>query len=62
MSMTPLIYTVEQTAEILQVSRAQIFAELRTGRLGSYKIGRLRRIGQPHIDAFLSAISQDGPA
>jgi excisionase family DNA binding protein len=59
---SPTIRTVPETAELLQLSRAQIFMLLKTGQLSSYKIGRSRRIGQNHIDAYLSTVETGSSA
>jgi len=40
----PLLFTVEQAARVLEVSRDQIYALIRVGRLRSVKVGALRRI------------------
>jgi excisionase family DNA binding protein len=54
------VRTVEETAHFLRTSRNHIFALMRTGQLGSYKIGRCRRIGQAHIDAYLATVDVTG--
>ena len=54
-------FTVEETAERLRLSRGQIFILLRTGKLGSYKIGRCRRIGEGHIAAYLHSVDVANP-
>ncbi|GAA3235913.1 helix-turn-helix domain-containing protein [Actinocorallia longicatena] len=52
-------FTVEQTAQILGVGRDTVYGLLRTGQLRSIKIGRLRRITQEHITAFLTTKDND---
>jgi excisionase family DNA binding protein len=42
----PEFVTVEETAEILQISRDKVYHLLRTGKLRSIKIGKLRRISR----------------
>lgn len=49
----PLVYTPEQAAEQLQVSRRKVYELLRTGALRSVKIGKLRRIPARALDEFL---------
>lgn len=44
--------TVEQAAEVLQVSRDNVYGLIRTGQLRSIKIGRLRRISRRWITQF----------
>jgi excisionase family DNA binding protein len=47
------LLTVEQTAEVLHVSRDRIYYLLRSGRLRSIKIGKLRRISRGWIAEFI---------
>ena len=49
-------YTVEQVAEILHVGRDKVYFLLRTGQLRSIKIGKLRRITDQHLTAFIEAL------
>ena len=49
-------YTVEQVAEILQVSRDKVYYLLRTRQLRSIKIGKLRRITNQHISEFIATL------
>lgn len=53
------VYTVEQVAEILQVGRDKVYMLLRTGRLRSIKIDRLRRITDRHLADFIAALECD---
>lgn len=53
-------YTVEQVAEILHVGRDKVYALLRTGQLGSIKIGKLRRITSQHLDEFVASLETAG--
>jgi excisionase family DNA binding protein len=58
---TPTIYTVEQAADRMLLSRAQVFTLLRTKELGSYKIGRCRRISETHIEQYLATVESPRP-
>ncbi|MFC0041635.1 helix-turn-helix domain-containing protein [Actinomadura rayongensis] len=49
-------YTVEQVAEILQIGRDKVYALIRTGRLQSIKIDRLRRITDQHLADFVASL------
>jgi excisionase family DNA binding protein len=49
-------YTVEQVAEMLHVGRDKVYYLLRTGQLGSIKIGKLRRITEQHLAAFIASL------
>ena len=52
-------YTVEQVAEMLHVGRDKIYFLLRTRQLRSIKIGKLRRITNQHLAAFIESL-EDG--
>jgi excisionase family DNA binding protein len=53
--MTPeKVYTPEGAAEALMVSPKTIREWLRTGKLGGVKVGRLWRVRESDLEAFLS--------
>jgi excisionase family DNA binding protein len=52
-------YTVEQVAEMLHVGRDKIYFLLRTRQLRSIKIGKLRRITDQHLAAFVASLEDD---
>ncbi|MFA1551754.1 helix-turn-helix domain-containing protein [Actinomadura chokoriensis] len=52
------MYTVEQVAEILQIGRDKVYMLLRTGRLRSIKIDRLRRITDRQLDDFIASMER----
>jgi excisionase family DNA binding protein len=54
------LLTVEQAAEVLQVSRDKVYHLLRTRRLRSAKIGNLRRISPAWIAEFIEQ-AESGP-
>jgi excisionase family DNA binding protein len=47
------LLTVEQAAEVLNISRDHVYGLLRSGELGSIKIGKLRRISRQRIADFI---------
>jgi excisionase family DNA binding protein len=49
------LLTVEQTAELLQISRDRVYALIRSGKLRSIKIGKLRRISREWIAEFIGS-------
>lgn len=53
--MTRVVYTVEETAELLGVSRAHVFRLINDGRLRSIKLGRCRRVPADAITTLLAA-------
>ena len=48
-----LAYTVEETAELLSLSRAHVYRLLDLGELGSINIGRSRRITSGQLSQFI---------
>ncbi|WP_433326546.1 helix-turn-helix domain-containing protein [Spirillospora sp. CA-294931] len=52
-------YTVEQVAEILQIGRDKVYGLIRTGRLHSIKIGKLRRITDQHLADFVASLETE---
>jgi excisionase family DNA binding protein len=50
------VYTVEQVAETLQIGRDKVYMLLRTGRLRSVKIDRLRRITHRQLADYITAL------
>jgi excisionase family DNA binding protein len=52
--------TVEQAAEMLQVSRDTVYGLIRTRQLRSIKIGKLRRIYRQWIEQFAEQQGRDG--
>lgn len=50
----PLMFTPEQVATILSVSRSQVFALLRADELDSVSIGRSRRITQSQLIEYIT--------
>lgn len=52
----PLLYTVEEAAEILTISRWKVFDLIRLRELRSVKIGGLRRIPGSAIDEYIARL------
>ena len=48
-------YTVEQVAKMLHIGRDKVYELLRTGQLRSIKIGKLRRITEEQLAAFVAS-------
>jgi excisionase family DNA binding protein len=55
-AMNALLHTVEETAEILRISRWKVFALIRTNELRSVKIGGSRRIPRRSIEEYLERL------
>ncbi len=58
MNQLKMLYTPSQTAEMLGISRSQVYSLMNKGELDSIHIGRSRRIAISQVDKFLQAISK----
>jgi excisionase family DNA binding protein len=54
-----LAYTVEETAEMLSLSRAHIYRLLDQKQLNSIQVGRSRRIMHSQLEEFLRSLEQN---
>jgi excisionase family DNA binding protein len=54
-------YTVEQVAKMLHIGRDKVYELLRTGRLRSIKLGKLRRITEEHLAEFVASLEDQVP-
>ncbi len=52
----PQLYTVEEAAQILTVSRWKVFDLIRLRELRSVKIGGLRRVPRSAIDEYIARL------
>jgi excisionase family DNA binding protein len=58
----PLAYTVEQTLEILPVSRTRLYAAIGTGELRTFKDGRRRLISAGALEDFVLLLEKKAAA
>jgi excisionase family DNA binding protein len=56
--MNALLYTVEEAAQLLNISRWKVFELIRTNELRSVKIGGLRRIPAKAIDEYVDRLME----
>ena len=56
---TKLAFTIEEAAELLSLSRAQLYRLIDIGDLCSIKIGKCRRITWAQLESFVSKIEQN---
>ena len=54
-NLSPLTYSIEQTMEALNLSRATIYAEINEGRLRTYKVGRRRMVSHDALANWIKA-------
>lgn len=52
----PLLYTVEEAALVLTISRWKVFELIRLRELRSVKIGGLRRVPRTAIDEYIARL------
>ena len=55
----PQLYTVEEAARLLTISRWKVFELIRLRELRSVKIGGLRRVPRTAIDEYIARLLQD---
>lgn len=53
------LYTVKDTAHILQLSRAELYEQMNAGRLRFVKVGRARRIPSAAIAEFVALLEDE---
>jgi len=51
----PLLYRVEDAAELLALSRTTVYELIASGQLASCKIGKARRVPASALEAFIVA-------
>ncbi len=54
-----VVYTVEEAAQVLKISRWKIFDLIRTGQLRSVKIGGLRRIPCSAVEEYIAQLLKE---
>ena len=60
--MTPLLHTPEEAAERIRCKRAMIYKLLNAGAIDSVKVGRLRRIPEAALVAYVESLPRTKPA
>jgi excisionase family DNA binding protein len=58
-AMNVVIYTVEEAAQVLKISRWKVFELIRTKQLRSVKIGGLRRIPGTAIEEYITRLMEE---
>ena len=57
MNELPILFTANQVAKIMGISRSQVYVLMNNGHLGSVHIGRSRRITRAQVDSFIADLS-----
>lgn len=57
----PLLYTAEQTAQQLGISRATVYDLLRRGELASVRIRNSRRIPRSALEDYIASLLAERP-
>ena len=55
--MDKLLYTVEESAEVLSVSRCKVYELVASGDIYSVKIGRSRRVPVDALHRFIASLA-----
>jgi excisionase family DNA binding protein len=51
-----LLLTPEEAAQALRIGRTRLYEMLRTGELGSVRVGRSRRIARRDIEGYVETL------
>lgn len=54
-----LMYTVEEAAELLSLSRSQLYRLIDVEELPSVKVGKARRITAEQLEAYIRKLEQE---
>jgi excisionase family DNA binding protein len=54
-----VVYTVEEAAQVLKISRWKIFDLIRTNQLRSVKIGGVRRIPRTAVEEYITRLLKE---
>jgi len=57
MSKVPMLYTPQEVAEIMSISRSQVYNLMNSNQLESVHIGRSRRITMDQIHEFVGQLT-----
>lgn len=57
---SPTLLTVPEAMAALRLSRATVYDLIRSGELGSVKVGRCRRIPAQAVQAFVARLVEAG--
>jgi excisionase family DNA binding protein len=58
MTNLPILYTVEEVADILNIGRSTVFKLMKQNRIESIRLGRSRRIPLDAIQGFIEDLRQ----
>jgi excisionase family DNA binding protein len=54
-----LLFTIDETAEVLCISRATVYRLLKSGELVGVRVGRLRRVTRQALDRYTSELERN---
>lgn len=60
MTKVPMLYTPQEVAEIMSISRSQVYNLMNSNQLDSVHIGRSRRITMDQIHEFVGQLTYKG--
>lgn len=58
--MNTIFFPISELPEMLRISRAMIYAEIRAGRLRTTKIGARTLVHRDDLDSYVKALRMDG--
>ncbi|MHB2166087.1 helix-turn-helix domain-containing protein [Alsobacter sp. R-9] len=50
----PLAYTIDEASQLLRISRAKLYLEMRAGKLRSVRFGRSRRLAPADLADYVA--------
>lgn len=57
MTSMPMLFNAVQVAQIMGVSKSQVYNLMNSGRLGSVSIGRSRRVTNSQMNEFIASLT-----
>ena len=60
MTKVPMLYTPQEVAEIMSISRSQVYNLMNSNQLDSVHIGRSRRLTMDQIHVFVGQLTYKG--
>ena len=56
----PILYTVEEVADILHIGRSTVFTLIKQGKLESIRLGRSRRVPIDAMQEYVNDLLSEG--
>ncbi len=59
LNVAPITYSIPQVIEMLNLSRASVYAEINDQRLRTYKVGRRRMVSHGALEDWIKAREEE---